>query len=139
MSDSEERVEVVRGVQTLWKTEDWWAVWMAFIVIGIALYCYYTGKITALKTLAVSAPGKWTSWNQVIAYFQKNWFGYIVNYVFWAVIFTISSKILGFRVKTFLPSFTFVYLVSVAIFIVAANKVVIITTWSHLFLRSYLD
>ena len=125
MSDSEERVEVVRGWQTLWKTEDWWAVWMAFIVIGIALYCYYTGNVKALKTLAVSAPGKWTSWSQVVDYFSKNGIGYIVNYLFWAIVFTISSRILGFRVKTFLPSFTFVYVVSVIIFVVAANK------WVH--------
>ncbi len=121
----EERVEVVRGWQTLWKTEDWWAVWMAFIVIGIALYCYYTKNIDFLKLLAVSAPGKWTEWGQVVDYFSKNWLGYVINYLFWAVVFTISSKILGFRVKTFLPSFTFVYVVSVIIFVVAANK------WVH--------
>ncbi len=124
MSDEGERVEVVRGIQTLWKTEDWWAVWMAFIVIAIALFCYYTNQIAALKTLAVSAPGKWTQWSQVSAYYSKYWFGYVVNYIFWAVIFTISSAILGFKVREFLPSFTFVYVVSVLIFFVAANKVV---------------
>ncbi len=122
MSDEGERVEVVRGVQTLWKTEDWWAVWMAFIVIGIALVCYYTNNVAALKTLAVSAPGKWTSWDQVAAYYSKNWAGYIVNLLFWAVIFTISSKILGFRVREFLPSFIFVYIMSILIFLVAANE-----------------
>ena len=122
MSEEGERVEVVRGWQTLWKTEDWWAVCMAFIVIGIALALYYTNNIPALKTLAVSAPGKWTTWDQVVEYYSKNWVGYIVNYLFWAIIFTISSKILGFRVKEFLPSFTFVYVVSVIIFLIAANK-----------------
>jgi uncharacterized membrane protein YadS len=122
MSDEGERVEVVRGVQTLWKTEDWWAVWMAFIVIGIALVCYYTNAISLLKTLAVSAPGKWTSWDQVTAYYASNWTGYIVNFIFWAVIFTISSKILGFKVSEFLPSFIFVYIVSILIFLVAANE-----------------
>ncbi len=124
MAEGEERVEVVRGVQTLWKTEDWWAVWMAFIVIGIALFCYYTNNIAFIKTLAVSAPGKWTSWDQVVAYYSKNWIGYVVNYIFWAAVFTISSAILGFRPREFLPSFTFVYVVSVLIFLVAANKVV---------------
>ncbi len=122
MSDEGERVEVVRGVQTLWKTEDWWAVWMAFIVIGIALFLYYTNNIAALKTLAVSAPGKWTSWDQVIAYYSKNWFGYVVNFIFWAVVFTISSSILGFKVRDFLPSFIFVYIMSILIFLVAANE-----------------
>jgi len=122
--EESERVEVVRGWQTLWKTEDWWAVWMAFIVIGIAMVLYYTNNVPALKTLAVSAPGKWTSWDQVAAYYAKNWVGYIVNFVFWAVIFTISSAILGFKPREFLPSFVFVYIMSVIIFLIATNKTV---------------
>ena len=117
----EERVEVVRGWQTLWKTEDWWAVWMAFIVIGIALFLYYTGNISALKTLAVSAPPKWKTFDQVIAYYQTHWFGYIVNFIFWLVIFTISSAILGFKPRDFVPSFIFVYIMSILIFFVATN------------------
>ena len=116
------RVEVVRGWQTLWKTEDWWAVWMAFIVIVIALVLYYTNNVPSLKTLAVSAPGKWKTWDQVSAYYAKNWGGYVVNYLFWAVIFTVTSSILGFKVKDFLPSFTFVYIISILIFLVAANE-----------------
>lgn len=117
----EERVEVIRGWQALWKTEDWWAVWMAFIVIGIALFLYYTGNISALKTLAVSAPPKWKTFDQVISYYQTHWFGYIVNFIFWLVIFTISSAILGFKPRDFVPSFIFVYIMSILIFFVATN------------------
>ncbi len=55
--EEEIRVEVMRGWQTLWKTEDWWAVWMAFIVIFLAIALYYAGG--TLKPLAVYPP-KWS-------------------------------------------------------------------------------
>ncbi len=122
--EGKERVEVIRGWESLWKTEDWWAVWMAFIVIIIALVLYYSGNVPALKTLAVSAPGKWTQSSQIADYFAKHWFGYVVNYLFWLIIFTITSSILGFNAKDFAISFTFVYILSIIIFVVAANKTV---------------
>jgi uncharacterized integral membrane protein (TIGR00698 family) len=60
----------------------------------------------------------------VVAYYSKNWVGYIVNFLFWAIVFTISSAILGFKPKEFLPSFIFVYIISVVIFLIAANETV---------------
>ncbi len=122
MSDSE-RVEVVRGVESLWKTEDWWAVWMAFLVIILATVLYYTGY--TLKPLAVYPP-KWSftpeGYATIAQHFAQHAGWYLANFVFWLVVFTISSAILGFKPSEFVPSFIFVYIFSVLIAVFSANE-----------------
>ncbi len=120
MSDSE-RVDVVRGVESLWKTEDWWAVWMAFLVIIMATVLYYTGH--TLKPLAVYPP-KWSfaDVSPLIQHFAEKWMWYLANFAFWLVVFTISSAILGFKPSEFVPAFIFVYIFSVFIAVFSANE-----------------
>ncbi len=122
MSDSEQ-VEVVRGVRSLWKTEDWWAVWMAFFVIILAAVLYYNGM--TLKPLAVYPP-KWSftpaGWAKLGEHFAMHGTWYLANFVFWLVMFTVSSGILGFKASEFVPSFIFVYVFSVLIAIFSANE-----------------
>ena len=122
MSD-EERVEVARGISTLWKTEDWWAVWMAFVVIILAIILYYTGG--TLKPLAVYPP-KWSftpeGYAKLAEYFSTHAGWFFANFAFWLVMFTISSAILGFKPSEFVPSFIFVYICSILIAVFSANE-----------------
>ncbi len=106
----DEKVEVVRGIQTLWKTEDWWAVWIAFLVIALAAVLYFNGM--TLKPLAVYPP-KWSftaeGWAKLAQHFQQHGIWYLANFAFWFVVFAISSAILGFKPREFIPSFIFMY------------------------------
>ncbi len=119
----DDKVEVVRGVKTLWKTEDWWAVWIAFLIIALAAVLYFSGS--TLKPLAVYPP-KWSftpeGWAKLAQHFQQKGVWYLANFAFWLTVFTISSAILGFRPKDFVPSFIFVYVFSVLIAIFSANE-----------------
>lgn len=121
--EEEIRVEVARGWQTLWKTEDWWAVWMAFIVIIIAAALYYTGG--TLKPLAVYPP-KWSFTPEGYAILGQHFAAkagwYFANFIFWLVVFTISSAILGFKPGEFVPAFIFVYIFSILIAVFSANE-----------------
>jgi len=122
MSDGE-HVEVIRGVRTLWKTEDWWAVWMAFIIIIMATVLYYSGS--TLKPLAVYPP-KWSftpeGYAKLAEHFATNAGWYLAQFIFWLVMFTVSSAILGFKPSEFVPSFIFVYIFSIFIAVFSANE-----------------
>jgi len=118
MAEKGERVEVVKGLETLWMTEDWWAVWMAFLIILMGIAAYLSGS--SLKSLAVY-PATWTGFDSVAKHFAVNLTGYAANFAFWLVVFTISSTILGYNPKKFAPSFIFVYLLSMLIAVLSSN------------------
>ncbi|MDY6821859.1 MAG: putative sulfate exporter family transporter [Deferribacterota bacterium] len=116
--ESKEKIGVQRGIQTLWKTEDWWAVWIAFLIIVLAMIFYYSGS--TLKPLAVY-PSKWSTFDVVIRHFSGSFGNYIMHFLFWIVVFSIAIRFLGFKLKEFIPSFIFVYLFSIIIAVLSKN------------------
>ncbi|NPA40430.1 MAG: putative sulfate exporter family transporter [Thermodesulfobacteria bacterium] len=111
----------VKGSSMGWKEfylkEDWWAVWLSFLIIFSAFFAFKSG--TSLKFIAIK-PAKWATFGQLIQDLTAHWSNYLINFVVWLVIFTISTAIMGFKVSEFVPSFIFVYVFSVIIFIIGA-------------------
>ncbi len=107
------------GYESLWKKEDWWAVWLGMGIIAVAIIVFNVGG--TLKPIAVFPP-KWSDFSTVTAHFAENWQWYILQYVMWSAIFTVSSYLIGFRPKEFYPSFTFVYIMSILIAILSKWK-----------------
>ncbi len=105
------------GWREMYKKEDWWAIWLSLLIILMAIAFYFGGG--TLKPLAVQ-PAQWATFSQLFNHFaaQAHWYG--IQFVFWLVVFTITSKILGFRSSQFVPSFIFLYIISVAIFSIGA-------------------
>jgi len=100
------------GWQELWRTEDWWAVWLGLSLTAIAYLLFINGS--SLAWLAV-VPPKWVSFAQLGAQLAADAPRYIAQYAVWLVLFTIATAILGFKVRAFIPAFTLLYAVSVAI------------------------
>ncbi|MBW2108388.1 MAG: putative sulfate exporter family transporter [Deltaproteobacteria bacterium] len=121
MTDEKQACEVPQveklGWRELYKKEDWWAIWLSLLIIFMAIGLYFSGG--TLKPLAVK-PAKWATLNQLFGHFsaQAPWYG--LQFVFWLVVFTITSRILGFKTSQFLPSFIFLYIISVVIFSIGA-------------------
>jgi hypothetical protein len=63
-------------------------------------------------------PAKWANGAQLLAHFQDNVARYIAQFVLWLVTFTVALTSLGHRARDFVPAFVFLYLVSVAIFVI---------------------
>jgi uncharacterized integral membrane protein (TIGR00698 family) len=110
--------KLTKGMAALWQTEDWWAVWMAFLVIVVAALAYFSGS--SLAPLAVY-PAPWSLLSDMTSHLWATLGGYVANFVFWLVVFTTSSAVLGFRPQEFAPSFALVYLLSVLVAIVSSN------------------
>ena len=97
----------------LFAKEDWWAIWLALIIIAVA-YALFAGG-TSIKWLAV-APAKWTTLDAAAHDLAVHASSYLALYVVWAVLLSVSLAVIGHKVKHFLPAFTILFIVSILIF-----------------------
>lgn len=103
----------------LYKKEDWWAVWFGIGLMALAVILYNNGS-HFLSALAVNPGGlKWSSPDQLAAHFVNNAGMYFLQFIFWMVIFGVSCRIMGIKLNEFVPSFIFLYVLSIVIFSVA--------------------
>ena len=112
-----------RGWSEFYLKEDWWAVWLGVGIILTAIVLFNNGS-TLLKSLAVNPGGlKWSSFDQLADHFAQNATMYAYQFGVWLVIFGVSCRVMGIRLAQFIPSFVFLYVLSIVIFSVAG--------WAH--------
>ncbi|HEX3501208.1 MAG TPA: putative sulfate exporter family transporter, partial [Stellaceae bacterium] len=108
-------VSEISGWRETWRKEDWWAIWLGLGLV-VAGYLFFVNG-SSIKWIAVT-PARWSSAAQLVAHFSDNIARYLAQLVLWLAIFSIALTALGHRAREFLPSFVFLYFVSVAIFAV---------------------
>jgi uncharacterized integral membrane protein (TIGR00698 family) len=107
------------GWRALYLKEDWWAIWIGLGLMVIAMRLFQQGS-PFLKALAINPGGlKWTSFDQLRHHFSDNAAIYLLQFISWLVIFGASSRIMGVKLSQFIPSFVFLYILSVVMFSVA--------------------
>ncbi len=107
-------------ISSLWKLEDWWAVWLGLGIVAGAIVFFFAGS--TLGPLAVSPPRDWTTASAVTAHFAERWVWYVVLFAVFGLVFTVSTAIMGFKPKSYLPGFTLIYIVSVVILVVSQSR-----------------
>ena len=109
-----------RGWKELYLKEDWWAIWLGLGMMVLAILMFEGGSASVLKAIAIN-PGalKWSSLGQLGAHFSQNGMLYLYQFLFWLVIFGVSTRIMGVPSGQFIPSFIFLYVLSVAMFSIA--------------------
>src|SRR5947209_7569255 len=121
MSRIEAEIGVAHGVAEsagwpeLWRKEDWWAIWLGLGLVLVGYLLFING--TSLRWIAVT-PVKWANGAQLLAHFQDNAARYLAQFLLWLVTFAVALTALGHRARDFIPAFVFLYLVSVAIFVI---------------------
>jgi uncharacterized integral membrane protein (TIGR00698 family) len=103
------------GWQELWSKEDWWAVWLGLGAVILA-YAFFANGST-ISWLAV-APAKWSTFPQLGAQLSANAVRYIGQFFVFLVLLTFAAAFIGQKPKAFIPSFLFVYVLSLIIFAV---------------------
>lgn len=106
------------GWSDLWKKEDWWAVWLGLGLVLIAILFWSMG--TSLKPLAVSVP-EWSNFEEVRNHFSSSAGNYLFLFLVLTLIFSLAIKILGHKLKEFIPGFAFIFIMSVIIMTLGSN------------------
>ncbi len=112
------------GWKELYLKEDWWAIYVGFGIALVCLIAFMNGS-TFAKSLAINPGGlKWdsASLDKIVDHFSNNIGLYVLQFLFWAVIFGITTRIMGIKTSEFFPSFLILYLLSILAFVIAGWK-----------------
>jgi uncharacterized integral membrane protein (TIGR00698 family) len=99
----------------LYRKEDWWACWIGFIVLALCVVGLIGGVYKVPKI------GKWTS-NPVAAFTGATLRGYLIMFIGLVIIYFIALKIMGQKVKTFIPAFAVVFLIAMLSVLIGNQK-----------------
>ena len=108
------------GWKELYLKEDWWAVWLGFALMVLAIVLFQAGSSNILKALAINPGGlRWSSFGQLADHFAKNAHLYFYQFVFWLILFGATTATMGVKLKEFIPGFIFLYVASIVMFAIA--------------------
>ena len=105
------------GWKELWLKEDWWAIWLGLGIVVIAYLFFASGS--TIKWIAIT-PAKWSTFDALISHFTGHIAQYIAQFALWLAIFSVSVRIMGMKLGEFIPSFIFIYVMSIVIFMIGA-------------------
>ena len=91
---------------SLYKKEDWWAIWVGFFILALCIPGII-GVVYKLPKL-----NKWVA-NPLDAFTGDTLLAYLIMFVGLAIIFLIAVRIMGDRIKTYVPAFLVVFVIGV--------------------------
>ncbi len=113
--------QVVRRKVHLFKTEDYWAMWLGFLIISVVMIAFFTGSAW-MKKIAVT-PGQWNSLSGIVADMRTQWHSYLLLFVSFLVLFSLSMAIMGKSITRYAAGFVLLFLGAMVIFYLSAWEV----------------
>jgi uncharacterized membrane protein YadS len=110
--------QTAKGLR-LFKTEDYWAIWLGLFVVALSLGFFFAGS--SIRAWAVS-PGTWAEPSELGADLAAKWPGFLLVYLGFGLFFTVSIKVMGRKVGEFLGGYTLLFLGSLIISYLAGWK-----------------
>jgi uncharacterized membrane protein YadS len=110
------------GWSDLLRKEDWWAVWLGLGTILLCLAFYAADLTGVLKFFAVKPP-TWSAASTVTAHLASAWPGYLTLFAGFLVVFTISTSVMGFPARQYLPGFVIVFVASLIILVLSSSRI----------------
>jgi len=100
--------------------EDWWAIWLGIGIMVLAIVLFEGGASGIAKAVAINPGGlKWSGLDQLGAHFAANGNLYLYQFLFWLVVFGVSTRVMGIPLAQFIPGFIVLYLLSIVMFSIA--------------------
>lgn len=107
-------------LRKLWKTEDWWSVWLGLGLVVVALGAYFLGG--SIRGWAVT-PTKWSTGSALAMDLQRQGWGYLAVFLVFSVVFTASWAIMGRKPWVFLRGFVLLFFGAFLVFLASGWKV----------------
>ncbi len=105
----------------IFRTEDYWAIWLGMIVIALSVGFFWAGS--TLKPWAVT-PGTWSDLGQLGQDLGRHLLGFALIFLGFGLVFAVSMKVMGRNLREFLAGYTILFLGSLGIFYLAGWSVV---------------
>ncbi len=105
--------------EKMWKTEDWWSVWLGLGIVFLAIIVFWAGA--SIKGWVV-VPAKLTEFSKVWTDLSNNATGYLLIFLLFGSVFSVSMAIMGHKLKEFIPGFIILFVGSMIIFYLAGWK-----------------
>lgn len=112
------------SISKLWKSEDWMAVWIGFIIISAGCLSVLTGAFD----FSAAKFSTWHLWENVteakslLAQFTGSfWAKLLRTFAILAILFTAGVKFQGGKIKKFLPAFAVLFVIAVIVRLVSAE------------------
>ena len=109
------------SLEKLWKTEDYWAVWLGLGIVVLALGVFFSGG--SISAWAVT-PGAWSDVSGIGQDLANHWIDYLTIFLMFGVVFTVSVVIMGRKASEYVPGFVILFAGSLGIFLLAGNHFV---------------
>lgn len=109
-----------RKLESLWKTEDWWSVWMGLGLVLLALATFWAGG--SIKGWAV-IPARWSTLPAAGRDLVAHAWGYGAIFVLFGAAFAAAMAVMGRNIRRFLAGFALLFLGSLVLFYLAGWKV----------------
>ena len=112
------------SISKLWKSEDWLAVWIGFILIIIAGISVLSGSFD----FSAAKFSTWHLWEDVaekkalLTQFTSSfWIRLLRTFVVLGLLFTVGVKLQGGKIREYLPAFAALFLLAVVVRLISAE------------------
>ena len=112
------------SLSKLWKTEDWLAVWLGFIIISAGIISVLTGAFD----FSAAKFSTWHLWENVAEkkslfdqFTPPFWIKLVRTFLVLGVLFTAGVKLQGAKIREYLPAFAALFVLAVAVRLISAE------------------
>ncbi|MDG7006694.1 MAG: putative sulfate exporter family transporter [Nitrososphaerota archaeon] len=115
---------------SLYKKEDWWALWLGLLFFFLSLPSYYkvsyfSGTVGLLGWIPTGKA--WTDISSALAFGAGGanvwaWVGLVATWVFLTIVLTGPMKLVGVKAKQFIVGFAVIYWIAMLLWVIANYK-----------------
>jgi len=108
---------------SLWKKEDWWALWLGLLLFFLGLGPFVGISIIGWNFKAI---GNWLDISTAVtttnpAYKNLGWASVFLTYIFLLILLTIGAAAMKYNIKKFVGGFTAIFWITAIIWILGSN------------------